>query len=292
MRLASLFLSLTFLMATGFNAQYAGINADGSDPDASAMLHVKSSNKGLLISQIALTTVNDATIIPTPATSLLVYNTETVAGLTPGYYYNAGTTATPDWTRLATGILDGSETKVTPGTNVTITGSGTTASPYVINATGASGSATLTIGQSYLGGTIFWLDATGQHGLIAATTDQSAAMRWFNGTNINTNAVRDGVGAGKFDTERIIAAQSQGAYAAQLCSNYQGDNYGDWYLPSKYELNLLYLQKALVGGFANARYWSSGERSTANAWFQDFTDGVQNFISINATLHVRAVRAF
>ncbi|MDA3816437.1 MAG: hypothetical protein PF486_03605, partial [Prolixibacteraceae bacterium] len=61
---------------------------------------------------------------------------------------------------------DGSETKVTAGTNVTVTGSGTTASPYVVNATGG---ATLAIGDSYQGGIIFWLDATGQHGLIAAT---------------------------------------------------------------------------------------------------------------------------
>ena len=68
---------------------------------------------------------------------------------------------------------DGSETKVTAGTNVTVTGAGTTASPYVVNATGATA---LTIGQSYQGGIIFWLDATGQHGLIAATADQSTGV--------------------------------------------------------------------------------------------------------------------
>ena len=57
---------------------------------------------------------------------------------------------------------DGSETKVTAGTNVTITGAGTTASPYVVNST--AGGSTLAIGDSYQGGIIFWLDATGQHG--------------------------------------------------------------------------------------------------------------------------------
>ena len=42
---------------------------------------------------------------------------------------------------------DGSETKVTAGTNVTVTGSGTTASPYVVNATAGSGSTTYSVGD-------------------------------------------------------------------------------------------------------------------------------------------------
>ena len=184
---------------------------------------------------------------------------------------------------------DGSETKVTAGTNVTVTGSGTTASPYVVNATGG---ATLAIGDSYQGGIIFWLDATGQHGLIAATTDQSTGIQWYNGTYTTTNAVRDGIGAGMYNTERIIANQSTGSYAAQLCANYQGGGYGDWYLPSKYELNLLYLQKTAVGGFASAYYWSSTENVINIAWIQYFGDGNQYNSNKFITYSVRAVRAF
>jgi hypothetical protein len=185
---------------------------------------------------------------------------------------------------------DGSETKVTAGTNVTVTGAGTTASPYVVNATGG---ATLAIGDSYQGGIIFWLDATGQHGLIAATTDQSTGIQWYNGTYTTTNAVRDGIGAGMYNTERIIANQSTGSYAAQLCANYQGGGYGDWYLPSKYELNLLYLQKVAVGGFASAYYWSSTENNSNYAWIQYFDDGYQSIGgSKDFTYYVRAIRAF
>ena len=184
---------------------------------------------------------------------------------------------------------DGSETKVTAGTNVTVTGSGTTASPYVVNATGG---ATLAIGDSYQGGIIFWLDATGQHGLIAATTDQSTGIQWYNGTYTTTNAVRDGIGAGMYNTERIIANQSTGSYAAQLCANYQGGGYGDWYLPSKYELNLLYNQKDAVGGFASAYYWSSTEGSNDNAWLQYFGTGSQSNVGKLNTNYVRAIRAF
>ncbi len=186
---------------------------------------------------------------------------------------------------------DGSETKVIAGTNVT--GSGTTVSPYVANATGAT---VLAIGQSYQGGIIFWLDTTGQYGLIAAPADQSTGIQWYNGTYTVTNAVRDGIGAGRFNTARIIANQGQGgvaySYAAQICANYQGGNYFDWYLPSKYELNLLYLQKSVVGGFAGHSYWSSSEVNSNLASNQNFRHGYTNHNGKYGTDYVRAIRAF
>jgi len=79
-----LIFSITFLLLLQIRslAQNVGINDDGSTPNNSAMLHVKSANKGLLIPQIALTGVNDATTIATPATSLLVYNTTDGSGWT------------------------------------------------------------------------------------------------------------------------------------------------------------------------------------------------------------------
>jgi len=278
--------SLLVLLSLGLIAQVS-INTDGADPDSSAMLDLKSTTKGMLIPRITLTGVNDATTIATPATSLLIYNTATVTGLTPGYYHNSGTTGTPVWTRLATGINDGSESKVTAGTNVIVTGEGTTASPYVVNTTD-----TLAIGDTYQGGIIFWLDASGQHGLIADTADQSSIVQWYNGTYTVTNAVRDGVGAGKLNTERIIANQGAGDYAAQICANFQGGNYGDWYLPSKYELNLLYLQKTVVGGFDNTYYWSSSEKWEVEAWYLDFNNGNLYSNEKIAQYAVRAIRAF
>ncbi|MEO6404438.1 MAG: DUF1566 domain-containing protein, partial [Ferruginibacter sp.] len=149
------------------------------------------------------------------------------------------------------------------------------------------------IGESYGGGIVFYVYDNGQHGLIAATADQSTGIQWANNTNI-TNAVRDGVNAGKLNTERIIIYQGTGAYAAQLCANYQGGNYGDWYLPSKYEVNLLYLQKAAVGGFASASYWSSTEWYFDNlyAWDQSFASNSQSTAPKVTSNHVRAIRAF
>ena len=73
------------------------INTDGSQPDGSAMLDVKSADKGLLIPRL---TAAQRSSIALPATGLLVYQTDAPAG----FYYNKGTTTQPQWILLgATG---------------------------------------------------------------------------------------------------------------------------------------------------------------------------------------------
>ena len=155
------------------------------------------------------------------------------------------------------------------------------------------------IGESYGGGIVFYVYDNGQHGLIAATADQSTGIRWYGGSYTNTRARADGVGAGLKNTAIIIANQGPvdgNAFAATVCNEYSvivgGVTYGDWYLPSKYELNLLYLQKSVVGGFANDAYWSSSEYSSDSAWYQYFGNGNQYGTSKNGTPYVRAIRAF
>jgi len=163
------------------------------------------------------------------------------------------------------------------------------------------GVTTHAIGDTYGGGIVFFVYDGGQHGLIAATTDQSASIRWYGGTYTNTRARADGIGAGLKNTAIIIANQGPvdgNAFAATVCNEYSvtvgGVTYGDWYLPSKHELNLLYLQKVAgtVDGFSNNYYWSSTEADNNYAWFQNFNFGFQDAIIKNFTYNVRAVRAF
>jgi hypothetical protein len=170
-----------------------------------------------------------------------------------------------------------------------------------VQSTAASTTGNHYIGESYGGGIVFWVDATGQHGLIAATSDQSTEIQWYNGTNRVTNATGDGVGAGKMNTSVIIAMQTNdnvaGSFAALLCANLVitsgGVDYGDWYLPSKYELILMYLQKATIGNFTSNWYWSSTEySSSSSAWNQSFSGGNQSYPSKEFAYKVRAVRAF
>ncbi len=104
-------ISSMLLINVQIYAQNVGISVDGSTPDNSAMLDIKSSNKGLLIPRVPLTSATDATTISLPATSLMVYNTNTDGtapnNVYPGYYYNQGTPTAPKWVRLETNTDNG-----------------------------------------------------------------------------------------------------------------------------------------------------------------------------------------
>ena len=94
-----LFFLISSLALTNTYAQNVAINADASLPNSSAMLDVKSTSKGMLIPRVALIGTADVTTIPSPATSLMVYNTTAAgsgtAAVVPGYYYWSGS-----WVRI------------------------------------------------------------------------------------------------------------------------------------------------------------------------------------------------
>jgi hypothetical protein len=151
----------------------------------------------------------------------------------------------------------------------------------------------LAIGQTYAGGIIFYIDSTGQHGLVCAPQDQGFYPWGCMGTSIGGTSTAFGSGAQ--NTAIIIGGCSQFNTAAKICDDLVLNAYNDWFLPSKLELNLIYQNLFLHGrgGFANSLYWSSSEVSSSDALWQyfgfgslDFFDGKSNGMS------VRAVRAF
>ena len=159
------------------------------------------------------------------------------------------------------------------------------------------------IGQTYQGGIVAYnlksgdpgYDASIEHGLIAATSDQSSGgIRW--GPYIATGATGTAIGTGLSNTNAIITSQGATAtsYAAGLARAYKVGGYTDWYLPSKNELAKLYDMKVLgFGGFADGLYWSSTELVTnLYAWNQGFDDGSQNIYNKANSSYVRAIRAF
>ena len=150
----------------------------------------------------------------------------------------------------------------------------------------------LKIGQLHQGGVIFWLDATGKHGLVADTEDLSTGIKW--GENGVTGAADTAIGTGKSNTQKIVATfGTAGDYAANLCKKSRRGGFEDWFLPSKAELNAMYKIKGQIGGFSNTHYWSSSEYSTNIAWIQYFSSGSQsNGYYKNSPWGVRAVWAF
>jgi len=148
----------------------------------------------------------------------------------------------------------------------------------------------LAIGDSYQGGIIFYLELGG--GLIAAPSDQSTGAQWgCYGTYI-TGADGTAIGTGNQNTIDIEAGCTTAGTAADICANLTLGGYSDWFLPSKDELNQMYLNKAVIGGFTNYFYWSSTEGDSNYAWRQNLSNGSQSYRNKNYTNGVRAVRAF
>ena len=124
---------LLFFISGQVYAQNIGINSTGATPDASAMLDIVASDKGLLIPRVSLTATNLVGPITSPATSLLVYN-EATAGtspnnVVPGYYYWDGSQWIPliklgeggITSKTAPATLSKTETFVVASNDITLT---------------------------------------------------------------------------------------------------------------------------------------------------------------------------
>ena len=94
-------------------------------------------------------------------------------------------------------------------------------------------------------------------------------------------------------------SSNDGTVAAKLCTDYSvinnGTTYSDWFLPSKDELNKIYLELTVngLGGLSGSNYWSSSESTDNYGYSQNFANGDYNpSNSKSSSLLVRAIRAF
>jgi hypothetical protein len=124
-------------------------------------------------------------------------------------------------------------------------------------------------GDSYGGGKVVYLFVEGEkgyvpgetHGLVAAAQDLGHEVPW----------------------ERAVL----------LCKACRGGGFSDWRLPDKSELNMLYMNRTLIGGFKDRHYyWSSTESDKNDAWDQSFRTGASSLGYKLDNNYVRAVRVF
>ena len=164
------------------------------------------------------------------------------------------------------------------------------------------------VGDSYGGGIMAYIlvegdtgyDANVQHGLIAAAADQSATTVYWSNIYTALDGTEKAYGAGQANTTAIVAQSGCTSGAAYLCDNLEEGGYTDWYLPSPYELNKLYLNRTAIGGFAAdySTYWASytflqdGTTTNSLVWMQEFTDGGMFGTGRADVNRVRAVRTF
>jgi hypothetical protein len=205
--------------------------------------------------------------------------------------YKATTTAANTIQLGGDGVVSGSTAITNVKTTGTIT-AGTVTYPNAhnstagqllsINATGtaawttpaSSGGGTHAIGEVYGGGIVVFTWDGGTHGLIAAISDLGKA-KWND--NSVTMARANGIGAGLKNTTLIIANVGYNAgasYAAKMCNEYSVDvtvdgktiTYGDWYLPSLFELSQFISNKSFFSGLPTPTYyyWSSNEWTNAS----------------------------
>ena len=117
-----------------------------------------------------------------------------------------------------------------------------------------------------LGGYVIEVRDGGKHGLVVAMQDQGSSI-WYEADDLLNDAANH-------DT--------------------YGAKFMDWRLPTKRELNLVYVVYSNGNGATlNGNvYWSSTENVNEIAWAQDFSIGDQGNNDKNNTNNVRAVRAF
>lgn len=149
------------------------------------------------------------------------------------------------------------------------------------------------IGQAYQGGAIFYLDDTGEHGLIASTKDNGTGIWGCNNVLIQ-GADGIAIGTGAQNTKDIVNGCTTSGIAARICDELVLNEYSDWYLPSKDELELLLEPSVMnkVGGFKTSFYWSSSEGGSGVAWRKKDNSGNQGYSRKDGSNYIRAIRSF
>ena len=162
---------------------------------------------------------------------------------------------------------------------------------YALQGYDCDGNEVLQIGDQHSGGVVFYVDETGEHGLVAAMEDLTEGATDPSGFGFNgyewgcyqqevNGADGQAIGTGYQNTMDIVnqgcSTENGDITAAQVALDAEINGYSDWYLPSKHELVEMYNtignggSEGNLGGFETSDspyYWSSSEYNDYYAWY-------------------------
>lgn len=156
------------------------------------------------------------------------------------------------------------------------------------------------IGDRYAGGDVFFVHESGTWGMCAYPLSLPAS-RWAP-TGYTPNYVspptQSSFNSGKTNTANIINYYSSLGtydYAAYMCDTLNANGYSDWYLPSLYEMDSLYVN--LINGYGGTSYygsdhWTSSEAFAGDARYVTLSNGVDNYTFKYITNYVVPIRTF
>lgn len=281
-----LLLITLFFSSLNYLSAQVGINTDNNVPDESAMLDVRSTDKGMLVPRM---TTSQRTSISNPATGLLIFDTDTAT-----FWFYTGArweNINPDLNANLSiqARLDRGET------------------PMEIYSSDNSLLDAL-YGKTYQGGLIFYFNTMDGMGLVAAPTDQSNGAKWGCFPNYLDYVNNPAIGGGIDNTAEIMLHCGQTGTGAKICDELSLNAYSDWFLPNRAELLLMFEKLAdsdgngnntggsdpgNLGGFNDVEYLTSTQADDTNCYTIDFNSGTNNqSASKNETYYVRAARAF
>ena len=288
--------------AKGDAASHTGDPCSVCNYDSGEPLVTFDTNNPLTANGSATTTTTELTFTLSAAIPGLSASDITLSGVT-GVSKGTLTGAGPTYTLPISGFTTGGTLTVTVAkTGYNISGSHTVTIYYV-----KTDSDTFVLGETGPGGgKIFYYDPDGftvqmvdstqnytAHYLEAAPaniTSRSWASASYQTTSITGTS--HAIGTGRKNTALILATDAT-APAAKACNDYNNGGKTDWFLPSRYELNELYVNRASVGNMVVNIYWTSTQYDNSSAYITFFDDGhVYSGQSKYTNVVVRAVRAF
>jgi hypothetical protein len=156
------------------------------------------------------------------------------------------------------------------------------------------------LGDAYQGGYIFYIDATGEHGLVMGPPESETSLPWgCAGTLLDAtsnNQAASELGWGMYCTSRIVVKCAETNTAARYCYNLEYGGYKDWFLPNLGEWNLMIKNIGASTGLAlkaSSRYWIAYEAdANRGAYCVPSNPGIGVFDSKSNFYLVRPVRAF